>query len=609
MTAPERDGAVGVIRRFSREELRRAGVPERLLDNPAYVPASGALDGVELFDAAFFGIPPAEAELLDPQQRLFLECAWEALEDAGHPPAAEPGRVGVFAGTGLNTYLMNLASRPEILEALGGYQVLIASDKDFLATRVSYKLGLRGPSLAVQTACSTSLVAVHLACRSLLADECELALAGGVSVSVPQASGYLYQPGMILSPDGHCRPFDAAASGTVRGSGLGVVVLRRLEDALADGDSVRAVILASGVNNDGAAKVGYTAPGVDGQAEVLAEAWARAGVEPSTLSYLEAHGTGTPLGDPIELAALKRVLGEEGGAPCALGSVKGNIGHLNTASGVAGLIKTVLCLEQAELPPSLHFETPNPALGLADSRFFVAREARPWPPEALPRRAAVSSFGIGGTNAHVVLEEAPPVEALPPPRPEQLLVLSARSEVALEAKATQLAARLREEPALELADVAFTLAVGRQRFDHRRSLVAASREEAIALLEGGGSELEELRVEDAQSRPVAFLFPGQGSQQPGMARRLHATEPVFREELERCLGALAPQLEGELRGLLLGPADDAEAARRLEQTRLAQPALFALEYALARLWWSWGVVPEALLGHSVGELVAATLAG
>jgi phthiocerol/phenolphthiocerol synthesis type-I polyketide synthase E len=602
-------------------ELAAAGVAAELLGDPHYVRAASLLDGVELFDAAFFGYPAREAEILDPQQRLFLETAWTALEDAGTSPSRFDGLIGVYAGAAWNTYLLsNLISHPELF-ADGGFQVFIASDKDFLPTRVSYKLNLRGPSMMVQTSCSTSLVAVHLACLSLLNYECDLALAGGVTVKVPQRQGYLHQEGGLASPDGHCRAFDARAAGTLFGSGVGVVALKRLADARADGDSIRAVIKGSAVNNDGALKVSYTAPGVEGQAEVIAAAQAIAGVHPETISYVEAHGTGTALGDPIEISALTKVFREatSGRGYCALGSVKTNVGHLDAAAGVAGLIKTVLALEHRQLPPSLNFEQPNPAIDFAASPFRVNAALCDWPAEGGPRRAAVSSFGVGGTNAHLIVEEAPPP---PPPaaaQPWQLLLVSARSAETLEAATDNLADHLADRPDLDaagLADVAFTLHAGRSDFRHRRALVAGSAADAAAALR----RRDPARVwsaadaEDPRERPVVFMFPGQGAQHAGMARALYEREEVFGRALDRCAELLAPALGGDLRRLIdaaagAPPAVPAAAPGEPASTALAPAALFAVEYALAQLWISWGVRPAAMIGHDVGEYVAACLAG
>jgi phthiocerol/phenolphthiocerol synthesis type-I polyketide synthase E len=560
-------------------ELSSAGLDQRLVARPEYVPRRGLLDGVDLFDAGFFGYTPREAELTDPQQRLFLECAWEALEHAGYDPPATPGRVGVFAGASGSAYAMEMARQGWS----GGIEAGLGAGPDFLTARVSYKLDLRGPSVTVQTACSTSLVAVHVACQSLLGGESDVALAGGSSVE-PRRRGYLYEPGGVLSPDGKCRAFDAGAGGTVPGSGVGVVVLKRLEDALRDRDSIWAVIRGSAVNNDGAGKVGFVAPSVEGQAEVIAEAQAVAGVEPGTIGYVEAHGTGTALGDPIEIRALRQAFGDSGVAHCAIGSVKTNLGHLDAAAGVAGLIKTVLALRYGLLPPSLHFERPNPACELEGSPFFVNTRLREWRSPG-PRRAGVSSFGMGGTNAHVVLEEAPPVEPSSPARPGELLLLSARSEAALERARDRLREHLEAEPDLSLADAAHTLRAGRHAFELRWALACEDRDDALrALADGAGLRG---RAPDARP-PLVFLFPGQGAQHQGMGRGLYEHEPAFRSRVDRCSRLLGLDLDEAWQG---------------------QPAQFVTEYALAGTLMSWGLRPHALAGHSLGEYVAACLAG
>ncbi|HSF41609.1 MAG TPA: amino acid adenylation domain-containing protein [Thermoanaerobaculia bacterium] len=595
-----RDG-VESIARLTDEDLDAAGVDAATRNDPAYVRAAGVLDGIDQLDAGFFGFTPRDAEITDPQHRLFLEVAWQALEDAGCDPATFRGPIGVFAGVSLSRYLFNLYSNPEILASVGPYKAAMANDKDYLTTAVSYKLDLKGPSLDVQTSCSTSLVALHLACRSLLAGECDMALVGGSSIALPHRAGYLWQEGGIRSPDGHCRAFDARAQGMVSGSGAGVVVLKRLEDALAEGDSIRAVILGSALNNDGSLKVGYTAPSVDGQARVIASALAAAGAGPRSISYVEAHGTGTPLGDPIEVAALtqvyRRATGDRGF--CALGSVKTNVGHLDAAAGVTGLIKAVLALENRQIPPSLHFETPNPAIDLAASPFYVNARLADWSGDGGPRRAGVSSFGIGGTNAHVILEEAPAPAAREgaPARPWRLLTLSARTPTALEAAAANLRQALEERPDLDLDDAAWTLQTGRRAFAHRRAVLCRDRTEALAAL--GRSEGADQAPDGG--RGVVFLFPGQGAQYPGMGHDLDLREPVYRRELDRAAEILGYGLQD-----LLAPGASAEA---LEDTAVAQPALFAVEHALARLWMSWGVHPEGMMGHSIGEYVAACLAG
>jgi amino acid adenylation domain-containing protein len=592
------------------EDLVARGVPRALLDDPAYVKAAGVLDEAEAFDAAYFGYTPREAELMDPQHRVFLECAVHALEDAGCDPARFGGRIGVWAAVGLNTYLTRVLPHVPAGSA-ARYQAYVGNDKDFVPTRVSYELNLKGPSLVVQTACSSSLVAVHLACQSLLAGECELALAGGVAVRAPE--GHLYEEGGILSPDGHCRAFDARARGTVFGSGVGLVALKPLEAALRDGDSVHAVVLGSAVNNDGALKVGYTAPGVDGQAEVIAEALSVAGVEPDEIGYVEAHGTGTALGDPIEVEALTQAFRARTSRTgfCALGSLKTNLGHLDTAAGIAGFIKTVLALRHGRLPASLHYASPNPKIDFGATPFFVNAHTREWPRAQRPRRAGVSSFGIGGTNAHVVLEEPPLTPAAEGDDGRfHLLLLSARTPAALERAAQDLAARLERVPGPALADVACTTQLGRRAHGQRRVLVARDAAEAAALLRAGDPERVASGVCDPASEPApAFLLPGQGAQHAGMGRGLYEAFEGFRRPVDEAARRLEPRLGFDLRRVLFpAPSDADEAERTLRRTAVTQPALFVVEYAVARLLMEWGLGPQALLGHSVGELVAATLA-
>jgi amino acid adenylation domain-containing protein len=603
-----RDGREAVVT-FTDEEMRAAGVHPKLLDNPLYVKAGSVLEGIEFFDAEFFGFSPREAEMMDPQHRLFLETSWQALEDAGYAPRSLPGRVGVWGGAGLSTYAFHLLAHPDLLEAAGLWAAQQGIDKDFLAAHVSYKLNLRGPSVTVQTACSTSLVTVHHACRSLASGECDTALAGGVHIHTSQRTGYLFEEGAINSPDGHCRAFDAKARGTFSGSGVGVIVLKRLEDALRDGDTIRSVIRGTAINNDGSLKVGFTAPSVDGQAEVIAAAQAAAGVSPATISYIEAHGTGTPLGDPIEVAALTRAFHLSGTSTeatgfCGLGSIKSNLGHLGTAAGVAGLIKTVLALEHRQIPPSLHFETPSPAIDFAASPFRVVDRLTDWEPDRAPRRAGVSSFGIGGTNAHAVLEEAPQMEPSGSSRPHQLLLLSARTPGALEEATARLTTWLESHPEVPLADVAHTLRRGRHPFEHRRMLVCTEREDALAALQTSDPERLLTRRREGGTPPMAWLLPGQGSQHPGMGRDLYETEHLFRREIDSCAEILSPRLGRDLREILFSSP-----GAELASTRFAQPALFAVEHALARLWLSWGLRPQALLGHSLGEYVAACLGG
>ncbi|WID96689.1 amino acid adenylation domain-containing protein [Bosea vestrisii] len=580
---------------------------------PNFVPARPVLDGVDLFDAPFFGMLPREAALTDPQQRLLLECAWEALEDAGYDPALPGQCIGVFAGATSSTYLLQnlLHDRPAIADYTSGFQVgnlsmLVGAAADFTATRIGYKLGLTGPCVAVQSACSTSLLAVAQAVQSLLCHGCDMALAGGVSITFPQQRGYLAQEGGIVSADGHCRPFDAGANGTIFGSGAGLVVLKRLEDAVADRDQIYAVIRGVGVNNDGAGKVGFTAPSVDGQAAAIAMAHAAADVEARSIGYVECHGTGTPMGDPIEVAGLTaafRLTSEDRGF-CALGSVKSNIGHLDAAAGVTGLIKASLAVKSGTLPASLHVTQPNPALELPDSPFFIADHRQEWSGQDGPRRAGVSAFGFGGTNVHLVLEQAPARETVAPARRNQLLTLSTRSAAALGRARDRLAEHLEAHPEQGLADIAFTLQTGRRSFPHRLAVVAGSHGEAAAALRKQNAE-RATAVTGAGD--LVFMFPGQGSQYPQMARELHAGEPVFRRTVDLCCELLKPELGLDLRSVLY-PSNGGDPAR-LSATLLAQPAIFTVEYALAQLLMSWGLQPSAMIGHSVGEFAAACLAG
>jgi len=603
------------ISHFPPDELEPAPAEDMAARaSPAYVRARGILDDIEMFDAGFFGINPKEAEVLDPQQRVFLETAWEALEDAGHDPQRFAGSIGVFAGASNNCYyLQHLLDRRDVTDRAGSLATMMGNEKDYLATRVAYKLDLKGPALNIQTACSTSLVAVCSAVQSLFGYQCDMALAGGVSITLPQRRGYLWHEGAVASPDGHCRAFDRDAQGTVFSNGVGIVVLRRLRDALADGDAVYAVIKGAALNNDGSAKVSFSAPSVDGQAQVIAMAQALAGIDPETISYVEAHGTGTPLGDPIEIAGLTQAFragGARGGAFCAIGSLKTSIGHLDAAAGVAGLIKATLALHHKCLPASLHFTSPNPKLGLEASPFYVNTRLQPWQAGATPRRAGVSSLGVGGTNAHVVLEEAPATEPGVAAPNRQLLVLSARSPEALDRAAARLREHLAAAQTVDLADAAYTLQVGRRAFRHRRALVCRDRDEALHLPAHPDPKRVFSGDAERQLAGVAFLFPGQGAQYVNMGRALYQSEVRFRTEVDECSAVLRPHLGLDLRAILYPPdADVAAAGERLTQTAVTQPALFVVEYALARLWMAWGVEPAAMIGHSLGEYVAACLAG
>ena len=601
------------VRSYSDEELLAAGVDPAVLRDPHYVKAGTVLENADKFDAEFFNLSVREAEITDPQHRLFLETAHEALERAGYDPQTYRGLVGVFAGTAMSSYWMsNLRGNPIVAQCVSPLQLLIGNDKDFVSTRVSYKLGLRGPSVNVQSACSTSLVAVHLACQSLLAGECDLALAGGVSVRFPQGHGYIYEEEGILSPDGHCRPFDAKARGTVGGNGVAVVALKRYSDAIADRDRILARILGSAINNDGSQKIGYAAPGVDGQAEVITAAQAIADVDPRTITYVETHGTATLLGDPIEVAALTqafRTATSDSGF-CAIGSIKGTLGHLDAAAGATGLIKAVLQLHHKKLVPSLHFEEPNPRIDFARSPFFVNSRLTDWKPCAGLRRAGVSSFGLGGTNAHVVLEEAPPAASTGPSRAAQLVTISAKTAAALYTATSNLAAFLRQHPEVNLADVVYTLQIGRTAHPERTAFVASDANEAVALLEGRHPERTWRGSDAPPERPVVFMFPGGGTQFPNMGRGLYEAEAAYRVTIDRCSELFRPYVSLDLRQLMYPTPECVEdESAKLKQTGCGLPALFATEYAQAKLLMSWGIQPDAMIGHSLGEYVAACVAG
>ncbi|MCY2932362.1 MAG: SDR family oxidoreductase [Planctomycetota bacterium] len=602
------------VRTLTAEEVEPSVLNPAEVNDPNYVRAAGMFEGTDLFDAPFFGMSAREAALTDPQHRLILERAWEALEAAGYDPAQFPGRIGVFCGCGTYGYLLNhVMQNPAVLYGTDRYQVTIGTEKDYVATRIAYMLDLRGPALSVQAACSTSLVAIHLAGLSLAAGECDMALAGGVSLRVPVKEGHMYWPGGISSRDGRTRAFDADADGTMFTSGAGMVVLKRLTDALADGDHIHAVVAGSAVNNDGASKAGYTAPSRAGQGRVLRAALAAAGVEGRTISCVEAHGTATPTGDPIEVGALTDVLGEAAGATgfCALGTVKTNIGHTNTAAGVAGVIKIALSLEHKQLPASLNFHKPNPAIDFARSPLYVNAQRRDWPaPAGHPRRALVNSLGIGGTNACAVLEQAPPGPATGPGTPWQLLTVSARSVAALEAACGRLARHLERNPQLNLADVCFTLQAGRRAFRHRRAILCASTAEAVEALGGTRPDRTFTAAAPGGRRPVVFAFPGQAAEHVNMARDLYRDEPEFRRIVDHCAHVLRGPLGVDLREVVYpSPGGEEAAARELARPLLAHPAVFVFSYAMARLWMQWGVRPDAVIGYSTGAVAAACVAG
>ena len=596
---------VDSITRFAAAELD-PGLPEDLVRHPDYVRARGVVDGAELFDAAFFGFSRREAELMDPQQRVFLELCWHCLENAGYAPDGAQVPVGVFAGMNSATYLLRHVLRhPELVERLGEFQTMLGNEKDYVALHVAHRLNLTGPAISVSTACSTSLVAVAQAVLSLRAGQCDMALAGGSSITCPPRSGYLYQEGAMLSPDGVTRSFDAQAQGTVFSDGAAVVLLKRLSDALADGDQVLALIRGVAVNNDGRDKASFTAPSVDGQAAVIAAALRDAGVAPDSIDYVEAHGTATPMGDPVEVEGLRRVLATPGFEPgrCLLGSVKSNVGHLVIAAGAAGLIKTALALHHEQLPASIHFTAPNPAIDFAAGPLRVCDRLTPWPRSARPRRAGVSSFGVGGTNAHVIVEEAPPLASSAPADGAQLLLLSARSDAALQRMALELADHLQGHAELNLADVAHTLQHGRSAFAHRLAVSAASSAAAVEALRDPAHRWRSGRSVAASPPPLVWMFPGQGAQYAAMGSGVYRSDAAFHDAFDAALDACAPHMDVALRERLFAGED------ALDATALTQPALFCIEYAHARSWQARGLQPAALIGHSVGEYVCAVLAG
>lgn len=601
------------IRTLTNEELLAAGESAANLSDKNYVARTADLGGMEMFDPGFFGFGRQEAAIMDPQHRQFLECAWEAIESSARPPRSLSGPVGVFAGCGMGSYFyFNVCSNEKLVDQVGMFLLRhTGNDKDFLATRLSHVFDLRGPSVNVQTACSTSLVAVHYACQSLINGECDMALAGGVTIDLPHRRGYLYRDNEILSPDGRCRAFDHRAAGTVFGSGAGVVVLRRLSDAIADGDPIRAVIKATAINNDGASKAGYLAPSVTGQAEAIVEAQALAGITADTVQYVECHGTGTKIGDPIEIEALTQAFrhSTDRNGYCLVGSVKSNIGHLDTAAGVVSLIKATLAVEAGEIPPTLGYEKPNPSIDFASTPFRVCDRLTRWPAGGGPRRAGVNSLGVGGTNAHAIVEQAPARKAPADAGSDgpQFLVLSAKSRAALEASSRRLADYLEAAGnGVRLSDVASTLFHGRTHFAHRCVVPALDRTHAVSALRAIDRNWAAHTLVEGASAAV-FLFPGGGAQYAGMAQSLYHQDNAFRATVDEGLSFLPAAVAHEIRSLWFGKQSDADF--RFRDPALQLPAILIAEVAVARLWMDWGIKPGALIGHSMGEYAAACIAG
>lgn len=602
-------------------------VPEELRNDPDYVKARGVITDADKFDAGFFGVNPKVAALMDPQQRVFLETAWAALEDAAYDPAQFAGLIGVYAGMGNNTYFTrNVIGHPELIEQVGDFQVMTANEKDYIATRLAFEFDLRGPAISMNTACSTSLVAIAQAFHALRDGECDMALAGGIAITAPINSGIVYNEGGMYSPDGSTRTFDAQGKGTSFSDGVGIIVLKRLDDAIRDKDHIYATIKGAALNNDGSDKASFTAPSVRGQAEVIAMAQADAGVTPKQITYVEAHGTATPLGDPIEVEALtlafrsgipgQPVTGIPGqarndeGQYCAIGSIKSNIGHLTAAAGAAGVIKTALALQQEQIPASIGFEKPNPAIDFANSPFKVAQDAIAWPRTSTPRIAGVSSFGVGGTNAHVIVAEPPVMAASGASRSKQVFFLSAKSKTSLDAMTENFRQWLAAHPDASLADAAYTLQVGRRSFKHRRLIVGGGHGEVIDAITNKDAQLIGTRELHEAAPGVVFMFPGQGSQYVHMGRDLSESEPVFKQHFDHCCELFSKELGTDLKALTFPKAGEEEkAAEQLKQTIYTQASLFTMHYSLAKLWMHWGITPDAMMGHSIGEFAAACLAG
>jgi len=597
---------------FEKSELG-PGIDPDLLDDPNYVLARGIISDADKFDAAFFGINPNEAKVTDPQQRVFLELAWAALENAGYDAESYKGLIGVYAGVGDNYYYpINLLPNQDILKMVGSLAVEYGNIKDYIATRVSYCLNLTGPSVNINTACSTGLAVVDNAFKDLLNYECDMALAGAVDICTPQKHGFLHEENGTFCKDGHCRPFDSEASGTMFCDGAGIVVLKRLADAIEDRDTIYAVIRSTAKNNDGSNKVSFLAPSVEGQAKVIALAQAQANITPDQISYIEAHGTGTPIGDPIEIEALTKVfrIHTDKKQFCRIGSIKGHIGHPTNSAGVAGLIKAALSLYHEKIPATMHFKKPNPKIDFANSPFKVIDTLTEWKRDTQPRIAGISSFGFGGTNVHAIIEEAPLIEKSKPEKPYKLLLLSAKTEKTLNDLTERFHVHLDKTKETSLADTAFTLQTGRKYFGHRRFVVAKNKGEAVINLKELSPIHTQTRYCELRDPEIVFMFPGQGAQYVNMGRNLYESELTFKKAFDLCAEKLIPYLHQDLREIIFVDDDNDERSyNALKNTFYTQPAIYSIEYALAQLLMSWGVKPAAMIGHSIGEFVCATLSG
>ena len=594
---------------LSDKELQDAGISPETINNPAYVRSKGGvLANKEYFDASFFRYTPVEAELLSPESRLFHECAWAAMEDAGYAAENYKGLIGLYAGASASFLWEALVELSGMGNEVGKFSASLLSSKGFLCAQTAYKMDLRGPASFIQTACSTSLVAVNTACRALLTGECQMALAGGVFLQVI-TEGYMHQEGMVSSRDGHVRTFDHHASGAVSGDGVGIVMLKLLRKAIKDGDHIHAIIKGSYTNNDGDEKVGFTAPGIRGQANVIMSALKMAGVSAESIGYVEAHGTATALGDVTEITALNLAFNTGKRHYCGIGSVKTNIGHLGEAAGIAGLIKTILAITHKQLPPSLNFSQPNPAIDFGNSPFYVNKELKEWPAGDYPRRAGVSSFGIGGTNAHIILEEAMVQEPSDIGRKYQLLLLSAKTENALESATANLLQYLKENRGTSLADIAYTLQKGRKHFKYRQFVLCENIEEAIGKIEKKyDSRLPAGKVSGDKCTTV-FMFPGLGSQYPGMCKELYEHEKLFRQNLDHCFDAISTITGLDLHAVLYPSKTVRTDPEIYSQTDIGQFLIFVIEYSLTKMLMGWGINPDCMIGYSFGEYVAACIAG